>query len=173
MKNLFLLISCTVFITGCLTNGPSSQTPAPVTDTASAESIRTIPSIHQHNMPALPSLPEVSGKAPLPTPVYPEYSNMVRSKNTVRSKSAPVVCKPVPKAKAVAVKPALKAKPKSKPAVKKEAKKPLKKVAKATSKPQKKPVHKAVAKKPVKSKPVRKAKKTVVEKPKPKSSSWR
>lgn len=95
MKKNFLLIGCVVLMAGCASNSPT-QTPAPVADTTA---IKTIPSVHQGNLPALPSdEPDADS--------LPEYSKIVHSKNMVSSRSpirssriAPVVCKPVAKVK--------------------------------------------------------------------------
>lgn len=128
MKKTFLLIGCAVLVTGCISNAPSS--PAPVTETAVVT-----PPAPPVNQPKLTALPADS--ATLPSPDYPEYSNIIRSKN-----SQPV-CKPASKVKSSA-------KSKAKAKTKTVVKKPAKTVVKAAAKPKKKPVSKVVVKKPSK-----------------------
>lgn len=160
MKRIFLLIGCAVLVSGCMSNAPSTQSAAPIMETGTGgTAVTTIPSVHQHNLPTPPSDSDT-----LPSPDYPEYSNIIRNKNMSRSKNVihsknvqPVVCKTVPKAKTVS-KSQVKAKVKSKSVAKTITKKPVKKVAKVAPKLKKKPVSKATAKKKIKSKPAVKTK---------------
>ncbi len=105
MKRIFLLIGCAVLVSGCMSNAPSTQQAAPITETGTGgTTATTIPSVHQHNLPTPPADADN-----LPSPDYPEYSKIIRSKNAghsknvVHSKNAqPVICKTSPKAKTVA-----------------------------------------------------------------------